>query len=688
MQGGGIGGGEQKQRSSSRFDVYRNPALSAALTSKCLRPSVSTFLFILSLSSASLFSLLFSLYREDRVVSCFGLGYVSQDIARLLSKTIQTIASFFLLGTLLALFKAVSQWRARSIGDVTIVSSSNGTKERTHLTNRQLGLLGLSPKVKVDLKESTKKPPKAKISSTSPSNVLVPLHQTLTSSNQSSRMSGGKSSTSGGKLNTFTTPSKSPASPSMYLVPTAFTRSPALTQSPPLQISPGSDQFIATPWSSKRHAFHREIASEDELEYFLADVDEKISETVGKLATPPPSINVFGVASPNTNASSVNTSGTTRSTPLRPVRMSPVYQKFSTPPKKGEGDLPPPMSIEESIDAFERLGIYPHIEQWRDCLRQWFSAVLLNPLLSKIETSHLKVMEAAAKLNITVTISQIGSNTPSTPNTNLSPTERTNEWNPASAVDEDGLLHQLRASLVHTLDAAKLPTSNFQQSPQHAAFVPVLQECIDVITEHQRLHALMKGEWVKGILPQSSFRADYTVQRIRDLAEGTCVKNYEHLGNGEVYDKANKKWSLELPSDSHLLVYLFCAFLEHPKWMLHMDPTTYAGAQSSKNPLFLGFLPPKERFPEKYIAILSGVPSVLHPGSCILAFGKQSPPVFALYWDKKPQFSLQGRTALWDSILLLCNKIKCSYGGIIRGMHLGSSALSILQVFEQDESDD
>ena len=119
------------------------------------------------------------------------------------------------------------------------------------------------------------------------------------------------------------------------------------------------------------------------------------------------------------------------------------------------------------------------------------------------------------------------------------------------------------------------------------------------------------------------------------------MKNYEYLGSGEVYDKVNKNWTLELPTDSHLLLYLFCAFLEHPKWMLHVDSSSYAGSQSSKNPLFLGVLPPKDRFPEKYVAVISGVPSVLHPGACILAVGRQSPPIFTLYWDKRPQFSLQ-----------------------------------------------
>lgn len=162
-------------------------------------------------------------------------------------------------------------------------------------------------------------------------------------------------------------------------------------------------------------------------------------------------------------------------------------------------------------------------------------------------------MQAAAKLGISITISQVGSDLPSTgtPAT-ASPIGRTKDWQPAFTLDEDGILHQLRATLVQAIDAsmckllehallihfiftfaeeiwfadlyltfhvlpyaAKLPLANLQQSPQQNPLVPNMQECIDAITEHQRLHALMKGEWVKGLLPQSSVRADYTVQRIR-----------------------------------------------------------------------------------------------------------------------------------------------------------------------------
>ncbi|XP_031256472.1 transmembrane protein 209-like [Pistacia vera] len=657
----------------SKFAVYQNPALSAALTAKSLQPSNSTLLCIFAFSSASAFALLSIISRENGLIAKLRFGKLSQAAAYFFAKAVQTMIGLIFIGSLSALLKFISLRRA-----------SKGTKDQPNLTNQQLGLLGIKPKVEQVVSESSKKPPKSRSHLSSP-DVLVPLHQPISSSNRKPRLSSDKSNTSGGnRMNSFSTTSKLQSSPSsLYLVPAASSPLPAV------QTSPGRDQVLSTPWSSKRSSYTREITTEEELENFLAEVSEKINESAGKLATPPPTVNGFGIASP-TVASSANTSGTTRSTPLRPVRMSPGSQKFTTPPKKGEGDFPPPMSMEEAIEAFENLGIYPQIELWRDRLRQWFSSVLLNPLLNKLETSHIQVMNAAAKLGISITINPVGSDLPTSGSpATVSPIDRTKEWQPAFTLDEDNLLHQLRASLVQTLDASvpKFTLANLQQSPQQNHMIPVMQECVDAITEHQRLHALMKGEWVKGLLPQSSIRADYTVQRIRELAEGTCLKNYEYLGSGEVYDKKNKKWTLELPTDSHLLLYLFCAFLEHPKWMLHVDPTSYAGAQSSKNPLFWGVLPPKDRFPEKYIAVISGVPSTLHPGACVLVVGKQSSPIFALYWDKKLQFPLQGRTALWDSILLLCHRIKVGYGGIVRGMHLGSSALSILPVFESENED-
>jgi hypothetical protein len=124
----------------------------------------------------------------------------------------------------------------------------------------------------------------------------------------------------------------------------------------------------------------------------LDETIDNLTDSASKVATPPATITGFGIASP-VSVTTSTTPGATRSTPLRPVRMSPgSHQKYSTPPKKGEGEFPPPMSLEQAVDAFENLGVYPEIEQWRNNLRQWFSSVLMNPLLQKIKSSHTQVL--------------------------------------------------------------------------------------------------------------------------------------------------------------------------------------------------------------------------------------------------------------------------------------------------------
>lgn len=61
----------------------------------------------------------------------------------------------------------------------------------------------------------------------------------------------------------------------------------------------------------------------------------------------------------------------------------------------------------------------------------------------------------AAKLGISITINQVGSDLPTTgaPAT-VSPIDRTKEWQPTFTLDDDGLLHQLRATLVQALDVS------------------------------------------------------------------------------------------------------------------------------------------------------------------------------------------------------------------------------------------
>lgn len=66
----------------------------------------------------------------------------------------------------------------------------------------------------------------------------------------------------------------------------------------------------------------------------------------------------------------------------------------------------------------------------------------------------LQVMQTASKLGVSVTVSQVGSVTPTSGTPTVSPIDRTKEWLPAFTLDEEGLLQQLRSNLVQALDAS------------------------------------------------------------------------------------------------------------------------------------------------------------------------------------------------------------------------------------------
>jgi hypothetical protein len=180
-----------------------------------------------------------------------------------------------------------------------------------------------------------------------------------------------------------------------------------------------------------------------------------------------------------------------------------------------------------------------------------------------------QVKQTTASIGASVNVSQVGSDLPSTTApASLSPLGGTKDWQPTVTVDEDGILNQLRGALLQSRNApvgkllvyselsfcnfaclyisinlrrkgflvwlklvyasSLVLTSNYffppaqtfgsPQQPQSNPLLPAIQACIDAITEHQRLNALMKGELIKGLLPQSTVRADYTVHRVQGEA--------------------------------------------------------------------------------------------------------------------------------------------------------------------------
>lgn len=81
-------------------------------------------------------------------------------------------------------------------------------------------------------------------------------------------------------------------------------------------------------------------------------------------------------------------------------------------------------------------------------------------------------MQAAAKLGVSITISQIGSDLPTTGTASVSSTDRTKEWQQTLTLDEDGVMHQVRATLLQYINAS---TCKLVFNYYHISFIILLE---------------------------------------------------------------------------------------------------------------------------------------------------------------------------------------------------------------------
>ena len=161
-----------------------------------------------------------------------------------------------------------------------------------------------------------------------------------------------------------------------------------------------SEDHFPSAWPRAKARGRREVTKNKEsFSKFLANVDRNILGSIGRAAEItssflPSSCGVRGMgglsSSPGLNSNLVSHSGTAGSgTPS--IRVFPIFSKGIAPPKFKESEFPGPMSLGQLYDGLRQLGISENIEYWRDSLRQWFSSILLKPLVHKLDTSHWQV---------------------------------------------------------------------------------------------------------------------------------------------------------------------------------------------------------------------------------------------------------------------------------------------------------
>ncbi|GAQ92300.1 hypothetical protein KFL_009710020 [Klebsormidium nitens] len=360
---------------------------------------------------------------------------------------------------------------------------------------------------------------------------------------------------------------------------------------------------------------------------------------------------------------------------------------------KADREMPSPMPPEVIERRLKGLGISSReLDAWRDELRVWFAEKLLAPLVRKMDASPSKVRNACTALNMSlpVTLSPLGTDSRAV---EAAAAVTSVSLAVPAAPSEETVLKMLGEKLEEERKkamqpAAPAPTTMFgqPQAAQQRPSLPSIQACLDAVTENQRLRLLLRGELVPRVLPLPTVQPTFVARRIRELAEGACVRRFDWSGGGDVIP-GQQPWTAaaNLPSDAHLLFYLFTAFLEFPGWSLHQEPLTGPGHQGGF--FFMGDIP--SRHPEQFVAILQPPLSaelrafVRQPKATVVLVGKQSPaPVFYLLWGGKFQFVLQGRTAIWDVIALLTYRLRQSHEGAIRGISLNSSTIDLPPVIQ------
>lgn len=227
------------------------------------------------------------------------------------------------------------------------------------------------------------------------------------------------------------------------------------------------------------------------------------------------------------------------------------------------------------------LGIDEDIlERSIETLREWIACRVLQPLEKAISAAHSNVVNTAASIgfqNVTLTnLHDLG----------LEPSSK--------LADDTHTLNQLHHAVTSAMASNQMNASN-----------PRYQKCRQAILTYHSLLLLLRGEFLPGSLV-SSDPDGYILKRIKELSNGTCMKDFMWNNGGESSNQ--KSWNSELPTDSALILYLFASFLSAPFW-------TFADKDQGKvegpsDILYLGRLPP--RVSGKFTAIL---PTRLPKGS-------------------------------------------------------------------------
>ncbi|KAM3832690.1 transmembrane protein 209 isoform 2-T2 [Vipera latastei] len=223
-------------------------------------------------------------------------------------------------------------------------------------------------------------------------------------------------------------------------------------------------------------------------------------------------------------------------------------------------------------------------------------------------------------------------------------------------------------------------TAKFRNWINETILVPLVQEIESVSTQLRRmgcpelqigeasLSSLKQAALVKApLIPtlntivqylELSPNQEYLVERIKELSQGGCMSSFTWNRGG---DFKARKWDTDLPTDSGIIMHVFCTYLDsrlppHPKY------------------------PDGKTFTSQHFIQTPDKPDLSNENLFCVYQSSINPPHYELIYQQQAYNLPKGRNNLFHTLLMFLYIIKTKESGMLGRVNLGLSGVNVLWI--------
>ncbi|XP_074049794.1 transmembrane protein 209 [Macrotis lagotis] len=224
-------------------------------------------------------------------------------------------------------------------------------------------------------------------------------------------------------------------------------------------------------------------------------------------------------------------------------------------------------------------------------------------------------------------------------------------------------------------------TAKFRNWINETILVPLVQEIDSVSTQMRRMGCpeLQIGEASITSLKQAALvkapliptlntivqyldltpNQEYLFERIKELSQGGCMSSFRWNRGG---DFKARKWDTDLPTDSAIIMHVFCTYLDsrlppHPKY------------------------PDGKTFTSQHFVQTPNKPDITNENVFCIYQSNINPPHYELIYQRHVYSLPKDRNNMFHTLLMFLYIIKTKESGMLGRVNLGLSGVNILWIF-------